>query len=116
MNDMTNKCCEKCFSTYTEHDYQAHTTVYGACICIDTLCKCHSNEKDRDLALTIASRMGSMIHPNDFGDSIVETAKVFKAMTGEDLGIKRFERTNRRIKNIGFINKIRNFLTPNKLL
>ena len=105
--DDMNKCCEKCFSTYTEHDYPAHT-VYDACI--DALCECHSNEKDRDLALTIASRMGSMIHPNDFGDSIVETAKVFKEMTGEDLGIKRFERTNRRIKNIGFINKIRNFL------
>ena len=51
MNDMTNKCCKKCFSTYTEHDYPAHT-VYDACICIDTLCECHSKEMNMETEKT----------------------------------------------------------------
>lgn len=34
------KCCKKCYSTYTEKDYPAHT-VYDACI--NQTCLCHSS-------------------------------------------------------------------------
>lgn len=37
-------CCEKCYSTYTEHDWPAHT-VYDACINPD--CPCHQTKQDR---------------------------------------------------------------------
>lgn len=37
------KCCEKCYSTYTEHDYPAHTT-YDACI--NQKCECHTSPKE----------------------------------------------------------------------
>lgn len=58
------------------------------------------NEKREELALEIACRMGAVYHPNDFGDSLVETAKFYKQMTGEDLGIKDLEKTNRQVKGI----------------
>ncbi len=36
------KCCNKCYSTYTEHDYPAHT-VHDACI--NRACECHQPPK-----------------------------------------------------------------------
>ena len=33
------KCCEKCYSNYTEHDYPVHT-VYDACV--NPNCLCHT--------------------------------------------------------------------------
>jgi hypothetical protein len=33
------KCCEKCYSNYTEHTWPAHT-VYDACI--NQACECHA--------------------------------------------------------------------------
>lgn len=44
-----NKCCEKCFTTYTEHDYPAHTT-YDACINLS--CPCHSKDKSEEPTTT----------------------------------------------------------------
>lgn len=44
-----NKCCEKCFTTHTEHDYPAHTT-YDACINLS--CPCHSKDKSEEPTTT----------------------------------------------------------------
>lgn len=38
-------CCEKCYSTYTEHDYPFHT-VYDACI--NQNCDCHLQESKEE--------------------------------------------------------------------
>ena len=44
LNKLSEKCCNKCYSNYTEHDWPAHT-VYDACI--NQTCICHKklNEK-----------------------------------------------------------------------
>lgn len=44
-NPSTSKCCEKCYSTYTEKTWPAHT-VYDACI--NQGCECHSGEEKPD--------------------------------------------------------------------
>jgi hypothetical protein len=54
-------------------------------------------EKRDDLALEIACRMGS-IYSDNFGDSLIESAKFYKQMTGQDLGIKSLEETNNKLK------------------
>lgn len=54
-------------------------------------------EEIDDLALTIASMNGHALH-SDYGDGLVETAKLYKMMTGVDLGIADLENTNQRIK------------------
>ena len=56
-------------------------------------------EKHRDTALTIASMMGSM-NTDNFADSIVKTAEVFKDLTGEDLGIKSLKETRNRVNKV----------------
>jgi len=43
--DKRKECCDKCFTTYTEHDYPAHKT-YEACL--NPSCECHmKNPKDK---------------------------------------------------------------------
>lgn len=41
----TQSCCEKCYSTYTEHDYPAHTTHDA---CINQTCECHKGKEIND--------------------------------------------------------------------
>ena len=54
------------------------------------------NEED-DVALTIASMVATQFGGN-FGDNLVETAKIYKNLTGKDLGIAKLEATNRAVK------------------
>jgi len=54
-------------------------------------------KETKEIALQLASMLASQTTDN-FGDSIVETAKIYKDLTGKDLGIKTFEKINNRIK------------------
>ena len=48
--------------------------------------------KREDVALEIACRMGAMYQPSNYGKSVLESARFYKQMTGEDLGIKDLEK------------------------
>ena len=55
-----------------------------------------NKEADR-VARELAALMACQLTDN-FGDSVVETAKIYKELTGKDLGIKNFENINNRVK------------------
>lgn len=52
----------------------------------------------KEVALQLASMLASETTDN-FGDSVVETAEIYKGLTGVDLGIKSFKRINNKIKH-----------------
>lgn len=75
-----NKCCEKCFTTHTEHDYPAHTT-YDACINLS--CPCHFQEKEEATTSDSEGRFDAKIHGwHGIHGSLVNEDEFFYSVAG----------------------------------
>lgn len=65
-----------------------------------------NKEKIDEFKLELASRMAAILYPDNFPDSVVETAKQYRALGGQDLGIKELQKTADKVNKRKWYHKL----------